>query len=231
MADSAATFSSQMSPFQTDRSSSSPNSFESWSIDRGHGLIKQSRVKTLRRDLLQLFGYVYATAPSFTIVHLIVTFIRILQFIGPAFVASYESVWEPGSDAQRTMNILAIFYGLIPPTEFERCFLYVHAVYIAVVAFVIILLLIASAYFKRYAKLPSGIPLVITIYFATFGEFLHPIATNFVFYGVSALIWRRSSVNFVETIACVSRRLCCRWFISGLFWRLVTRTWCSGRIR
>ena len=83
MADSAATFSSQMSPFQTDRSSSSPNSFESWSIDRGHGLIKQSRVKTLRRDLLQLFGYVYATAPSFTIVHLIVTFIRILQFIGP----------------------------------------------------------------------------------------------------------------------------------------------------
>ena len=215
MADSAATFSSQMSPFQTDRSSSSPNSFESWSINRGHGLIKQSRVKTLRRDLLQLFGYVYATAPSVTIVHLIVTFIRILQFIGPAFVASYESVWDPGSDAQRTMNILAIFYGLIPPTEYEACFLYVHAVYIAVVAFVIIMLLIASAYFKRYAKLPSGIPLVITIYFATFGEFLHPIAINFVFYGVSALIWRRDSVIFVETIA-----LCVTSFVLSLvyFW-------------
>ena len=89
-------------------------SFRSSNHMKYNGLIEQSFYKKVYDDLAQLFNYVYADAPAFTIVHNIITIIRLLQIGGPSLCAGYDSLWSKSDSARTTVAILSIFFHLIP---------------------------------------------------------------------------------------------------------------------
>lgn len=180
-----------------------PNSFGSKSTDKYGGLILQSWVKRLRRDLFKLFGYIYSVAHSYHAIHLVITIFRILQFIGPSFAAGYENLWEKGTPGQKTMDIFAVLFSLIPPSVRNQYLFQYLYFYCAVKFIVLICLLFSAGYFRRNAKLPFLVPAVISLYFATLGHVLHPIAIEYICVIVSNLIWNRYEMNFIEAIVLV----------------------------
>ncbi|OHS98894.1 Adenylate and Guanylate cyclase catalytic domain containing protein [Tritrichomonas foetus] len=194
--------SSHAAPVYSFSSGNSNDSFNSNSLAKYHGLIRQNYLKVFRRDLLQLFGYVYSIAPPFAIVHNIMTVFRIIQFLMPALCPSFPNFWTIGSVEQVTMDVLSVVYYVLPTTSRingSRILIYF---YIAVQASVFIVTFVSMFYFKKYAKLPSFIPPFLAFYNATFGHYLHPIIIAISFEGLSYVITRtypaqNSEVEFI----------------------------------
>ena len=171
-------------------SSSSSHSFENdyfISEMNFYGLKKQNFFKIFRKDFIQLVNYIFSVSPPFNIVHNIMSVIRIMQFLLPCFIPAYSNFWIKGSIDQITINAIAIFYYLIPPSEITSVAYIFIILYDVIQILMIIIIIISTIYFKKFAKLPKFIPILIYLYQSTFGHFFHPILFYLIFSGISFL--------------------------------------------
>ncbi|KAK8880566.1 hypothetical protein M9Y10_003246 [Tritrichomonas musculus] len=175
-------------------------SFNSSNHMKYNGLIEQSFYKKLFNDLSQLFNYVYADAPPFTIVHHIVTVIRLLQIGGPSLCAGYYSLWSNSDSARDTVSILSIFFHLIPPSGRDIASVYFLIIYIVILVCLLTLLFVSAVVYRKSANLPSIIPPIISFYFAFFGVILHPIAFELAFSELGRAIFEESHYSVVPLV-------------------------------
>ncbi|OHT09545.1 hypothetical protein TRFO_21604 [Tritrichomonas foetus] len=171
----------------------SHDSFNSNSVARYHGLIRQSYVKVFRKDLMQLFSYIFSVAPPVPILHKIMTVVRVLQFLCPCLCPSYMNFWVPGTIQQTTINVLSVFFYLIPPSADAQAGKILVYIYIVLSILVLALVFGSSIYFKKNAKLHNIIISFISFYFSTVGYFLHPIACYLVSRSIGIIVGPSSS--------------------------------------
>ena len=81
------------------------------SNDKYNGLIKQPFSKQLAHANIGLFSFFDNYAPRMEFVHSFITFIRFMQFIGPAIMVSCSSLYDTDSIAYKTLAILSITYS------------------------------------------------------------------------------------------------------------------------
>ncbi|KAK8886126.1 hypothetical protein M9Y10_041586 [Tritrichomonas musculus] len=175
-------------------------SFNSSNHMKYNGLIEQSFYKKLYNDLSLLFNYVYSDAPSFTIVHHIVTVIRLLQIGGPSLCAGYYSLWSESDSAHNTVSILSIFFHLIPPSGRDVASVYFLVIYIIILVLLLTLLFVSAVVYRKSANLPDIVPPIISFYFASFGVILHPIAFELAFSELGRAIFEKSTYSVVPLV-------------------------------
>lgn len=165
------------------------------------GLIEQSFYKKITRQLSQLFNYTYSVAPAFTIVHYVITVIRLLQIAGPSLCSGYETLWSTSDSAKGTIAILSIFYHLIPPSARDKTSVIFLIIYTVLLVIIIVMLIVSAIVFQKSANLPSVLPPIISFYFASFGCVLHPIAFELGFSEIGRGIFERSEYHVGVVIA------------------------------
>ena len=163
-------------------------SLNSNSATKYHGLIQQNYFKTFRRELLQLFDYIYSSSPPFTPVHNFMTYLRIIQFLFPCLCPGFFNFWRRGSLEQVTVNVISFIFYLVPPTEVDDGARIILYLYLVIQGLKYILFFGAMIYFKKYAKLPNIVPMIITFYSATLGFYFHPIVIYLSFSEICASI-------------------------------------------
>ncbi|KAK8863767.1 hypothetical protein M9Y10_011457 [Tritrichomonas musculus] len=154
------------------------SSYATGSNEKYGGLLKVPLRKRVQNLLVNLFSYVYSVAPTFVIVHNIISVLRILQLIGPSFFASYDILWIKGSKDLKMINIISVLFQIIPVTYNDESFEIFLIIYIIIQALVIIFIFSAAYYFEKNANLPPSAYSFISFYFASFAHILHPIAIN-----------------------------------------------------
>lgn len=173
-------------------------SLNSDSIARYMGLIRPSYFKIFRKDLSQLFGYIYSIVSSFSVLHKIMTFFRIVQFLGPSLMNCFFNFWVKGEIQEITVDVLSFFFHITPGSTQDRVgFIFIY-IYIGLKVFLSILLLSSVIYFKKYAKLPNFLTAYIVFDFTIFGYFLHPIALNDIFYILGKVVSGKFDGSIVE---------------------------------
>ena len=179
---------------------SSRESFNSNTFDRYRGLISQSYSRAFRKDMTQLFGFIYSVTPTSLIVHKIMMVFRILQFLLPSLCASYSSFWTPKSIESTTVNVISILFLIIPANSGDlACLIYVSIFVIISYGFIIFLISI-SFYFKRNAKLNENMTFGIAFYYATFGNYYYSTACYAVSKQLGKLINGQFERNPAEII-------------------------------
>ena len=140
------------------------------------GMIEESFYKRTRNALFQLFSFLYSDCKPMLTMHSIVSFFRILQFIGPALFCSFTSIWPNNTISSTIINFISVFFHIVPPTVRDESYIIVLSIYIALIGAFFVFLGISSFYYKQYASLPDFVNPVIYVFLNTFGYLLHPIA-------------------------------------------------------
>ncbi|OHT04086.1 Adenylate and Guanylate cyclase catalytic domain containing protein [Tritrichomonas foetus] len=178
-------------------------SFNSSNDMKYGGLIEKSPYKKLLRQLTQLFSYVYTVAPSFNLVHKIVSIIRLLQFGGPALYAGYSMFWSDDDSSRSAVSIISIFFHIVPPDYRDVGGYYFSIIYLVLISLLIILLIISAIIYQKNANLPKLVPPMISFYFATFGNILHPIAFELCFSELSRVLFMDVEISMITVIILV----------------------------
>jgi len=159
------------------------------------GLIERGLVKTIRKDMIQLFSYVYSVAPSFGALHSLVTVIRIMQFFGPSLCAQYQHFWGYHTSHGTTITIIAILFHFIPVHSRLTTALPFLYFYSSLNLLVLILLFYYSHYFKVNAQVPNVFSTFIAFYFALFAQIFHPVCIELTFELISKMIFADHEVS------------------------------------
>jgi len=144
--------------------------------DKYGGMIQRSLYKRVRNNLFSLTSYMYSVCPSLSLMHSFISFMRILQFIGPSLFVPFKNFWIKDSFQSKMINLFSVFFHLFPTSARENVCSVFSYVYVAVLGVICIIVVISSFYYKENAKLPKSIALLIYIFINTFGYLLHPIA-------------------------------------------------------
>lgn len=152
------------------------------------GLVHRSLYKQTKDVLVDLINYVYTVSPRMELVHLVISFFRVMQLIGPALQPA-NILWTNDPTLDITTSVISIFFHLLPPeTRDSGCF-YFNIVYVVINVLVAILLLASAHYFSKFAKIPTAIAYFIAFYLATFNYIYHPIAIDFAFEMLGKLVF------------------------------------------
>lgn len=165
------------------------------------GMIKESKSKQFMKDLKSLFNYVYTVTPGFKLVHHIITFFRIMQFIGPSiFACSFK--WKSNIKLHNFISVVSVLFNLLPPEYRGINALYFLIAYILLFSIFAILVIASAYYYKKNAKLPIQIPYAVAIFFSTANFVLHPIAIEFSFEELSKLFYTNDvDLNYGFTLS------------------------------
>jgi len=151
------------------------------------GLVDSGLSTIIRKDMIQLFAYIYAIAPSFSNIHNFMTIIRILQFFGPSLCVQYKNVWDQQSST--TLSILSLLFHVFPKSSRESVVIPFLISYCTGLSVFLVFLQLCSIYFKKNASLPSVFTTFISFFFALFGHMIYPIATQLAFESLSNSIF------------------------------------------
>ena len=199
------------------------SSYANGSNDKYDGLLKVSLRKKTLNLLVNLFSYVYSVAPTFVIVHNIISVFRIFQLIGPSFFASYDILWIKGSKDLKMMNIISVLFQIIPVTYNDESFEIFLITYIVFQALVIIFIFSAGYYYEKNANLPSSVSACIAFYFASFAHILHPIAINISCTAIFNMVVGKRDVT-AASICIIVLSLLISFFIIFITMRISSRT-------
>ena len=81
--------------------------------EKYRGLIKESFIRKIRNSLYNFYSYAYITANDFDIVHYVMSFWRLWQFMVPCLAANYP-IWNISSFSGQLVNIITIIGQFIP---------------------------------------------------------------------------------------------------------------------
>ena len=171
-------------PSSSNHSYDSSNSNASFKY---YGLKRPNYYKLFQQDIIHLTNYIVSITPNFTVVHNVMSILRLLQFLLPCFVPAYSNFWTQGSVDQVTINTVSVLYSLIPPTLICSISHYILIAYLIIELLFLVIMLYLSSYFKKNAKLPKYIPSIIYFYQITFGYYLCPIIFYSMFENISCM--------------------------------------------
>ncbi|OHT13831.1 Adenylate and Guanylate cyclase catalytic domain containing protein [Tritrichomonas foetus] len=183
----------------------STNSFNSMSASRKYGgLIKEKSTKKWRNFLFRLFDYVAVVTPQMRGLQAFISIWRIIQILGPSLCAGYSEFWGEGSNLQNTIDIISIFFHIIPGSALRKkvapyFMIAIGCFFVLVLAFIFI----AAYYYSKHAQLPNFIPTTIFFIFSTFGYILPPIGMNFIGEMVGYMIVDSSEVAFLPIFSII----------------------------
>jgi hypothetical protein len=142
------------------------------------GLIEEGTYKQFYRRISAMVSYVYTVSPTFEVVEAVVTFFRLLQFVGPCLCAGYAGHWSDLNAARTLVEALAIFWHIVPAfVADEGC--WVTSLICAILTVVTLLFFFAcSIYVEKTATLPSFVPSFFSIWTSAFGFLVHPVAVH-----------------------------------------------------
>ena len=164
------------------------------------GLVEQTYYRKVRNNLFQLIHYVYSVSPRWLPMHAVVSVLRLVQFLGPALVLSYDSLWLRGETITRLMEILGVFFHLVPASYRQESYIPILGIYAALNVLSWGLIIGASFYYKTNAKLPNIVPSLVTLYLGSFGYLLHPVACAHAFEMLSEIISGKDRTNLALKI-------------------------------
>lgn len=130
---------------KTETAANSTNSFSFASTSKDekyNGILEKSKAKMFRKQISELISYVYSVSPSFTMVHYVIMFIRILQLVGPSLFPGYLEFWETDPTASKTIFVFTMFFYIIPPSVHDIASFPAMIVYLIFTAFSIVFILI-----------------------------------------------------------------------------------------
>lgn len=162
------------------------NSVRSEQTSKYDGMIKQSFYKVARTKLSDLYNYIYADAPYMNILHIVITFFRIFQIIGPSLCPA-NPLWDSDSKMEMFVNILSVLWQIIPSSVHNDGIVPFLLLYDGLMAFFGLLILGSAFYFAKFAKLNVTLSISILVFFSTANLVFHPIAINFAFEMISRL--------------------------------------------
>ena len=162
--------------------------------------MEQTYYRKVRNNLFQLVHYVYSVSPRWLPMHAIISIFRLVQFLGPALVLGYDSLWTRGETITRLMEIVGVLFHLVPASYRHDAYIPILALYCALNVLSWGLIIGASFYYKTNAKLPNIVPSLVTLYLGSFGYLLHPIACQHAFEMLSEIISGKDQTNLVAKI-------------------------------
>ena len=146
-----------------------------------NGMIELSKYKVARNRLFELISYVDTTFSNFLPMHMIVTFFRVLQIIGPSlYLNNYYTFWRQGDMIFQILSVFSVFFHLVPPVTREFAAAYMLYIYTGVNVLLFILLFAATMYFHKYAFIPNFAVNFIYIYISVVGYLFHPIGFEYI---------------------------------------------------
>ena len=140
-----------------------------------NAMIEQNYFKKLRNRFFFLFAFVDTVPINFFTFHVIISFWRLLQFIGPSLVASYPGFWGLDGESRDFMNVFSVFFHLIPPGSRRQASIIIEFLYSAIILATFIFLVFYSIYFRKTAKLADPVAQFIICGINGFYHLLHPI--------------------------------------------------------
>ncbi|OHT03692.1 Adenylate and Guanylate cyclase catalytic domain containing protein [Tritrichomonas foetus] len=165
--------------------------------DKYNGLIRQSYLKTIRKDLISLFAHVYSVVPNSNALCVVITIARLLQLTLPSLYINDKSLWPDGLIDSNTVRILSIVYQLIPSQFQMDAFLPIAIICIVINAVIMIIVVVSSYYLKSKGKLPSQATYIISIFYGSIEMFFPPVTTNILFRGISDLIFIEHESSYI----------------------------------
>jgi len=161
------------------------------SLGRKYGdLIEESLIKRTRNELYKLFAFVYASCPNFTNATTFILLIKMLQVIGPCFLIGYNDIWSTNQRTEKIIDYLPTIYHFLPIKFRDEYFRISMIIFILINLVVYLIVIIAARIFRLQSQLPKFLANSIAFYFLSFSEFLHVIASQFIFENLSALVFK-----------------------------------------
>lgn len=166
-----------------------------------NGLIETPLNKKVSYSLFNLIDYVTSISPPFHFLHELISYWRIIQYLGSALCANFVDVWN--EFMFNVVGYISIAFHFIP--TFSRDEYRVIGLYVYDVVWILCFgLLFASAfYFQTNAKLSNAVAITISIIFSTIGYISHPYALNLLGETISKCIVDPSYVDISTIIAIV----------------------------
>lgn len=136
------------------QSTSTQNSddFSSSLSSRLSGLVDIPLSTRIRENVSSLFNFLDIYGPKIPLLHTIVSFIRFFQLIGGAFMASNNDIFDQKTLAFRAINIITVFFHVIPVQyRFGNEYIFLYIINAVLILFGIYLLVCAFIYKKTSA--------------------------------------------------------------------------------
>ena len=163
------------------------NSFLSSNTKYG-GMVKKSSSKIIRNSLLLLISYIDSSSPHFFSLHIVITFFRIFQLLGPTLFAASVRIWPSGELHQKIISYSSILYHIIPVEYRYQSAYIIEIIYIILIIFYYVLVLTSAFIYKDTSKLPKPVVILISILNGSVMYLIHPIALQMASQEVSRLI-------------------------------------------
>jgi len=185
------------------------SSLESQTGDKYGGLIHQSIHKQLRNNLLRLFSYIHNSSSHSLSIYNAISVLRILQFFGPVLCINNNRLWPNESKEKGVISALSVLFHAFPAGYRLNSATILSGVYSILNGIMILLIVLSSQIFRTKSSIPQRISNIISIYYATLGEILHPIVLQLIFEKLSynTLILKKSliqSLISIDIIAIIS---------------------------
>lgn len=166
-----------------------------------NSMIEQNYSKKIRNRLFFLFSFVDTIPQNFYGIHAIISYWRIIQFIGPALAAPYLNFWEPNSKYSNTISILSILFHLIPPRNRSEASVIVEFIYFALLFGIFGFLIIYSFYFRKTAKISSFIAPIIIVFVNGILHLFQPIVIEIIGESIGRLSKNTNYFDFDTELA------------------------------
>ncbi|OHT14517.1 guanylate cyclase [Tritrichomonas foetus] len=144
-----------------------------------NGLIQISKYKIFLKDLGFLFSYVQITSPHYSILHKVITIIRLLQIVGPSLNFNNKLIWPKGTIAGSASSWASLFFQIVPADYVDASRRGFSILFIVLAILMIIFVIVSSSYYKKNANLSPIVSNVIFLYYSIFPHIMQlPVANN-----------------------------------------------------
>ena len=168
--------------------------------DKFKGLIDVPLIKQTEDALFELFDYASQISPPFFALHSIVAIFRVLQYVGPGLCANYSSVWGEDTIMAKAMNIISVFFHLVPCTLRHDTSTIIVLTY-SVLGVLLFTYLFTSTYiYKKTATIPKIVPISFILLFSTLGYLGPPVFVNLAGELIGEMLYGKAKYDMVINI-------------------------------
>ena len=184
------------------------------------GMIELSTYKKTRNNLFQLFDYVTIDSPPFWGLHVLISYLRIIQIFGPAFLGRFYDVWGENSLMKWVNDVVSVLYTYVPASLIDETSIYLIYIIPIVFLFFYIFLLWASNRYEKEAQLPPGVTTFIAVFFGILGYLFPTLAIYAVFVDIGQVINGKialGALNIVGYVLTFVTTLMYAWVYSNIY--------------
>ena len=166
-------------------------------------LFEANPLKKLKNSIVQMMQAIYTFSVDFFPLHNFISVWRIVQFIGPALVASYLNFWGENTLYYNAISIISILFHIVPPDYRDAAGMYIEFIYFAIITLSFIIIVAFAIFFRIKARLINAAPYLFAVFYTAISYLLHPIVFQMIGESIGRLIYRNNIYNFGTEIAAI----------------------------